>query len=89
MIPYARITDKTVQRTVIHQDLIHRALIVGVAGHIAFHRQHMIAKALAQAGDFGWRKFQRGNLRTFFNKAFDQRQAQARAAAGNKDDVIA
>ena len=89
MIPYARITDKTVQLAKRCEDLIHRALIVGVAGDVAFDCQYMFAKALTQTGNFSWRQFQRGDLRTFFDETLDQRQTKAGAAASDKDHVIA
>ena len=89
MIPYPRISDKTVQRTVMRQDLIYRALIVGVAGDVAFDCQHMFAKALTQAGNFSWRQLQRGDPRTFFDETLDQRQAKTGATTGDKDHVIA
>lgn len=73
VIPYARITDKTVQLAKRCEDLIHRALIVGVAGDVAFDCQYMFAKALTQTGNFSWRQFQRGDLRTFFDETLDQR----------------
>ncbi|MNN41508.1 hypothetical protein D3C81_1556310 [compost metagenome] len=89
MIPNSRIADKAIERTVSCENVIHRVLIVGVAGDIPLHRQHMLTKTLAQVGDFGSGELQCSDPRTLFNKALDQRQAQAGTAAGNKDDVIA
>ena len=67
MIPDARIADKTIQLARTSQDLINRALIIGITGHVTFHRQNMFAKSLTQTGDFCRRQFQRGNLRAFFD----------------------
>ena len=74
MIPDACIADKTIQLAGTSQDLIDRALIIGITGHVAFHRQNMFTKSLTQTGDFRRRQFQRGNLRAFFDKSLDQRQ---------------